>query len=382
MEQMNLNYDFRDIFKSPRLALSGKKIWIFVFANFLSYLIYFIINYLGLSLSGYTLIEIWKTQGLYPCLLIMGGPWYALVLFWTSILFWIYAIQLASTAVSRITYKQLKGDEFYSINDSWNFVKKHWHPLIFTSASLGLITLFFILLSVFLALLGKIPFVGELIFSLPYILYLFGSIFTIYTGLVFIISFIYSPSIVGTLEEDTMGSVFNNYAITWGQPWRIIAYHFILIPLACFSVGIYKLVSFFAIKLINIVMGHEMLMGSKLTGIFGVASNIVWPKKLFSSIAENFTTCSLFCDSTCNMGMHLNAFFDFFIPINSTNISSLENVAAIVIAFFLIIISISFLSYFLSIFSVGETIMFIIFRSKSGDDNILLHKDEDEFDAE
>jgi hypothetical protein len=26
--------------------------------------------------------------------------------------------------------------------------------------------------------------------------------------------------------------------------------------------------------------------------------------------------------------------------------------------------------------------MFIIFRSKSDDDNILLHKDEDEFDAE
>ena len=382
MEPMNLNFDFRDIFKSPRLALSGKKIWIFIFANFISYLIYFILNYIALALSGYSFINIWSTQGLYPCLLITGGPWYALVLFWASILFWLYAIQIASTAVSRITYKQLKGDEFYSINDSYNYIKKHWHPLIFTSFSLGLIIFIFVLISALFALLGKIPFIGEFIFSIPYLLYLFGSIFTIYTGLVFVISFIYSPSIIGTLEEDTMGSVFNNYAITWGQPWRIIIYNIILIPLACFSVAIFKLVLFYGMKLINVIMSHEILMGSKLTNIIGFAANTVWPQKLFTSIAENFTTCSIFCDSTCNLGFHMSAFFDFFIPINSSNISSLESIAGIIIGFFLIIISISFISYFLSIFSVGETIMFIIFRKISDDDNVLLHKDGEDFDAE
>ena len=382
MEPMNLNFDFRDLFKSPRLALSGKKICIFIFANLLSYLIYFLLNYIALALSGYSFINIWNSQGLYPCLLVTGGPWYALVLFWTSILFWLYSILLASTAVSRITYKQLKGDEFYSINDSWNYIKEHWHPLIFTPLSLGSITFFFILISTLFALIGKIPFIGEIIFSIPYLLYLFGSIFTIYTGFVFFISFIYSPAIVGTIEEDTMGSVFNNYSITWGQPWRIVIYNIILIPLACFSVGIFKFVSFYGIKLINVVMGHEILMGSKLNEIIGFAANIVWPQKLFTSIAENLSTCSIFCDNTCNLGMHISAFFDFFIPINPSDISSLESIAAIILAFFFIIISISFISYFLSILSVGETIMFIIFRKISGDDNILLHKDGEEFEAD
>ena len=382
MEPINLNFDFRDLFKSPRLALSGKKICIFIFANLFSYLIYFILNYIALALSGYSFINIWNSQGLYPCLLITGGPWYSLVLFWTSILFWFYANQLASTAVSRITYKQLKGDEFYSINDSWNYIKEHWHPLIFTSLTLGSITFFFVLISALFALIGKIPFIGEIIFSIPYLLYLFGSIFTIYTGFVFFISFIYSPAIVGTIEEDTMGSVFNNYSITWGQPWRIVIYNIILIPLACLSTGIFKLVSFYGIKLINVIMGHEILMGSKLNEITGFAANIVWPQKLFTSIAEKFSTCSIFCDSACNLGIHMNAFFDFFIPINSSNISSLESIAAIILAFFFIIISISFISYFLSILSVGETIMFIIFRKISNDDNILLHKDGEEFDAD
>ena len=77
----------------------------------------------------------------------------------------------------------------------------------------------------------------------------------------------------------------------------------------------------------------------------------------------------------------MNGFFDFFLPINPTNISGSESVASIIIIFFLFIISISFLSYFLSILSVGETIMFIIFR-KHSDDNILLHEDEEQFNAE
>ena len=33
MEPMKLYFDVRDIFRAPRLALSGKKIWIFLVAN-------------------------------------------------------------------------------------------------------------------------------------------------------------------------------------------------------------------------------------------------------------------------------------------------------------------------------------------------------------
>ena len=380
MEPMDLKFDFRDIFKSPRLALSGKKIWVFIIANFISYIFYFIFNYIALSISGSSFTQVWETQGLYPCLLITGGPWYSLALFWISILFWVYAIQLASSAVSRITYKQLKGDEFYSSIDSLKYVKKHWRAVIFTPITLALITLFFILVSALFSLLGKIPFVGEFLFSLPYLFYFFGSVFTIYTIIVFFISFIYSPSIIGTMEEDTMGSVFQSYSLAWGQPWRIIIYQTILIPLAVFSVMIFKLISFSSIKLINIVMGHKLLMGSKLTSIFDVAANTVWPQNLFTSIAQNLSVCSIFCEKACNLGVHMKGFFDFFLPINPTNIYGTESIAAIILVFFLFIISISLLSYFLSILSVGETLMFIIFR-KHSDDNILIHEDKEQFNG-
>ena len=49
MEPMNLHFDVRDIFRSPRLALSGKKIWIFLSANVIGYVAYFILNYIALA---------------------------------------------------------------------------------------------------------------------------------------------------------------------------------------------------------------------------------------------------------------------------------------------------------------------------------------------
>ena len=48
----------------------------------------------------------------------------------------------------------------------------------------------------------------------------------------------------------------------------------------------------------------------------------------------------------------------------------------------LFLILLSALSYRLSVLSVGETIMFVIFKKNSDDDNLLDRKDEDELEEE
>ena len=44
---------------------------------------------------------------------------------------------------------------------------------------------------------------------------------------VLFVSFLYTPSIVGVYEEDTMGSVLQTYSITFSQTWRILLYNII-----------------------------------------------------------------------------------------------------------------------------------------------------------
>ena len=78
----------------------------------------------------------------------------------------------------------------------------------------------------------------------------------------------------------------------------------------------------------------------------------------------------------------LNDFYACFIPASSGSLSSTESAAAFIVGIFLFLITLSFFSYFLSILSVGETIMFTIFRKKSDDDNILDRKDEEELEEE
>ena len=192
----------------------------------------------------------------------------------------------------------------------------------------------------------------------------------------------YTPAIVGTIEEDTMGAVFNSYSISWGQPWRVIFYHLVLLPLAAFSVAVFKLAMFYGIKLINMVFGHEMLMGQKLSNIVGSAAHTVWPQDLINSIVARCTTSDSCCGG-CSIGSNaLNDFYACFIPANPTSLSGTECVAAFIVGIFLFLITLSFFSYFCSILSVGETIMFTIFRKKSDDDNILERKDEEELEDE
>ena len=375
MQPMKQYFDGRDIFRAPRLALSGKKIIVFIKANLIGYFAYWIFNYLGAMVHGVSFSDTWSMYGLYPCLLTIESlPLLPCILFWAGIVFWFFAISLGSTAVSRITYRQLKGDEFYSGSDAWNYVKRHWHPIIYSSISLLLILVFLFVVAGILGLIGKIPYVGEFLFVLPYLLYFFGSVFTIYTGIVLLVSLIYTPSIVATYEEDTMGTVWHNFSITWGQPWRMISYHFVLLPILLIGGYLFSHFWMSGYSLINNVFGHDWLMGTKLMNIVGWASQAVHPEALCSLIGNNCSICNV-CSTGClSCGSILSA--------SAMNVTGTEQIAAFILAIFLFLIMVSAVSYTMSIFAVGETLMFIILKNRTDNDNILEKNDEDDVDDE
>ena len=375
MDPMKLYFDVRDIFRAPRLALSGKKVIIFMQANLVGYAVYWMLNYLGAAVHGMSFSDTWAAYGLYPCLLSLDSlSGIACVLYWIGAAFWFYAISLGATAVSRVTYKQLKGDEFYSGGDAWSYVKKHWHPVIFSSISLALILAFLFFLAAIFALLGKIPYVGEFLFVLPYFLYFFGSVFTIYTGIVFLVALVYTPAIVGTYEEDTMGTVWHNFSITWGQPWRIILYHAALVPVLVLGAYLFSHAWISGYGLINAVYSHEWFMGSKLLNVVGWATQAVHPGALCSLLGNICSICSACYAGCVSCGSLLTS--------SGVALSGTEQVAAFILAVFLFLLIVSAVSYTMAVLSVGETLMFIIFKKRSDDDNLLERKDEEELEEE
>jgi len=377
MGPMDLYFDVRDIFRAPRLALSGKKIWIFMIGNLAGFTLYWIFSYLSLALAGMSFGDALNQYGLYPCLYGNEAGWVAWVTYFIGLDAWIITIYLASTAVSRVTLKQLKGNDFFSAGDAWAYVQKHWHPIVFAPISIVLIIAFFLVFSGIFALMGKIPYLGEFLFAVPYLFYFFGSVFTIYTLFVLIISLHYTPAIVGAYEEDTMGTVFQSYSITWSQPWRVIGYHLVLIPLIEISVILFSWFWIAGYGLINYVFGCNWFMGAKLSGMVNYATSLVYPDWLCSFIA-GCSGCLTACLTACFSGCL--SFFNCSIPAASGTLSGSETVASVLLAISIFLVGLSVLSYGLSIISVGETLMFIIFKKKSDDDDLLQRKDEDELE--
>jgi len=376
MGPINLYYDYRDIFRAPRLALSGKKIWIFIVGNLAGFILYWLSSYISLSMAGMSFGSAIAKYGLYPCLYGNEAEWYSWLLYYFGIIAWIVAVLFSCTAVSRVTLKQLKGNDFFSAGDAWSYVCKHWHAIVFSPVAITLIIVFFVLFAALFALICTLPYLGEFLFAIPYFIYLFGSIFTIYSLIVLFVSIVYTPSIVGVYEEDTMGTVFNSYSITVGHAWRIVLYHLLLLPLLALGLEIFSWFAMNGIGFINYIFGCEWFMGATLTNMTNYASSIVCPQWI--------------CDTVACIRNEVTGWFGlcYCIPsIFSTNctilpatMSSTGTVASTLLSVSYLLIGLSILSYGLSIISVGETIMFIIFKKKSDDDDLLQRKDEDEID--
>ena len=364
MQPMKLHFDVRDIFRAPRLALGGKKIWILLQANLVGYVSYFVLTHLSFLLGGWSIREVWVEYGLYPCLMGNDSGVVALVIWLLGCLAWFFSILLGATAVARVTYKQLKGDEFYSSGDAWKFVKKHWHAPVFTHLSIAVIALFFVVMAAIFALIGKIPFLGELFFGIPYLFWFFGSVFVAYTTVVLVVSIFFTHAVVGTMEEDTMGAVFQNYSITWSQPWRTLLYLPLIYTLVYAGMTIFSSFMCMGYGLINIVFGHDSLMGSKLHRMVSWASDMVLEP--ISPITQAFNINDVHS----------------YLPDASQALGPMEYFGAVFVALSLFLIVSTVLSYGLSVKVVAQTIAVVIFRMKTDEENLLERKDEEELELE
>jgi len=365
-----LYFDIRDIFRTPRLALSGKKIWVHLVGLGLGWIIYFIFSYLALIVNGQTIAEIWNTHFLFPCLWNVNLPisWYAWLIYGVGLLLWVIIFLLASLAVSRITYKQLKGDEFYSSGDSVKYIKKHGTAVIMGPVSILIIMAFFIVMAIIAAWIAKWPVLDILFLGLPYLLYFVVAVFVVYTAVVFIVSLILAPSIVGTAEEDTMETVFQSYSTLWAQPWRLVLYEGVILTLGAVAAFIYSNVMIIGYRFFNLIFGQSWLMGDKLSRITEQASSYIFGVNspltpYISKIFNIYTPASL--------GM-VRPFY----------LSTTDIITTVLLTIALLIIGTSAVAYLLTNFSVGQSLIYIILRKKKDDEDLVERKDEDELEEE
>lgn len=364
-----ISFDVRDVFKSPRLALSLQRIWIQFIGLVVGYLGYLLFTYISFITAGVGFSNGWKKYGLLPCIFSESPNWYSVIIYLVG-LFWLIAVYLIfATAVSRATYMLVKGNHFYSWTDAMRFALKKTASILLSPAAILLIIIFFLAGGAVVGLLGKIPFVGEFGVTIFTFLWFFASLFVVFLVIIFAVALIQTPAILATTNDDAFEAVFQSFSLVWSQPWRLILYEFISAAMAVIGLLVLAFLSKQAfivmVRVFSNVMGADFInissQGMYLLNIW-LFHSIVWVNSILGDMSG------------------LVYFSREFIPLQLPH--GYQYVTSYIFAIWMLIIGGLILSYGLASFNVGNTLSYIILRKKKDDENLLERKDPEEEEEE
>ena len=366
-----LYFDVRDVFRALRLGWSGKKMVVGFEGLALSYVGYVLLTYLAYVLSGrMSPARIWDTYNLFPRLIPSYLNWYGWVVYIVGVVFAALVLLLFGSMICKIAHQQLKGDDFYSMGDAGGFLKRNWKAIVFSP--LGLLAMF-VLCGVcgwIIGLLGRIPYVGEWGFALVAVLTFSAALLTVYIGVVFLLSLVLTPSVVGSTREDTMETVIQLFSTAWSQPWRLVIYEAIMAVLVVVGTRILAAFSGAALWLVSAICG--LGMGDKLSQMAGVAMHY---------LPTAWATSPLGGVEWLRSIPGVSGVVPQLVSFDSVSNGSVLW-AGRLLAIMLIVIGGVVASYAYATWCSGQTLIYIALRKKKDEENLLERKDEREEEEE
>lgn len=362
MQQMR--FDARDVFKSPRLALSLQRIWIQFVGIVVGFLGYLVLTYVSFLTSGVALSISWSKYGLLPCLFSVSTNWYSIIIFVVGV-FWLVAVYLVTaTAVSRATYMIAKGNNFYTWRESFRFAVKKAGAVLLSPIAIVIMIALFAFGGAIIGWLGTIPYVGEFGLTLFTPLWFIAALVVVFLVLVFAAAMIQAPAIIATTDDDAFEAVFQSFSIIWSQPWRLIFYQVLSAAMAVVGFFVFAFIAKKAFIVMDRVFANTM--GADFVNIssHGMYLLSVW---VMNSIAW---MNSVFGD--------YSSWIYFSREFDPLAIPGYQIIASYIFAIWILIIGGFIVSYGLASFNVGNTVTYLILRKKKDDENLLERKDREE----
>lgn len=351
-----LHFDIRDIFRVVRLGWSGKKIWVGLCGTLVAYAGYAILAVADHLLAGASLQEIWHRYGLFP-----GPAPFPATLAGTAIdvvalLYVWFVVFLMICMICKITYQQLKGDDFYSSGDAWRFILRNWGGVVWGPVATLALLIFFVVAGIVIGwLAAMIPWAGELAFGIFFIPIFFAALVAVFISIAFVVSITMSPAVVGTVGEDALEVAIQSFSLAWSQPWRLVLY-MIWMKISV-SIGAVLLGTFMASALGLVSWACGLFMKEKLANLVYVAGQYV---------PYDFTRCEW-------LSMDITA----FLPAAGSPTGS-ELLAGGILGVMLLLLTAIFNAYVLSAYASGISLVYVILRKRKDDENLLEWEDDEQ----
>jgi len=374
---LNVPFNFTALFKAPRIALSFQRIWLQLIGFLSAYLIYTGFSYFALCINGFELKYAWKTFHLFPYLTganVFGFSW---IIYGVGIFIAMIILMFTATAVSRASYMLIKGHNFYTWREAFRFARKKMSSILMAPIAFGIIILCFFLGGWFVGLVGFIPMVGTIGFSLFSIIWIMLCLILLFFMVILCGVILLFPAIVATTDEDAFEVIFQIIAIIWHQPARVIFYHLGCLVQSVFTLGIFAFIMKRAILLFMVIYQTPWLVAKSFREDFANLMN-----QAFAHLQEWLFILSFHLDyllGEFSPTIKAQTYLAHFFPLIKKPLIKPEiDIAAYIVAVSLLFIGGIVLSYAFATFNTGMTISYLVLRYKKDNENLLDRRDDEE----
>jgi hypothetical protein len=365
-----LHWNYKDIFRALRLGFSAKKVGMMSLGLLFGFAGYAILTYIAYAVAGTDILTVWQTFRLlpFPSPLDYAFPWCSWLIYAAAVAYFLCVLLITGTAVSKVAYEQLRGDEFYESKEAFRFAFKNSSAVL---ASPLLILAFIALIVVgglVLSLLGAIPLAGEIIVGLLAIIGFVAALFIVYLLVVFVYSLLLGPSVVGATRSDTFDTLFEVFSCVNEQPARLLWYTAIVAFLA-------KIGSF----LLGLAASAAGRIAYAITGTF-------IPNKLADVMANAAFYFKLSAPDWCPRILHqsylaeMNAYGlpQIYLPSDYVALGWSTDIAALLLGAVLYLIALMVVGYGLAVWFTGMTLNFAVLAYKKDEKNVFELPEDDE----
>ena len=359
---VKLHFNFKDVFRAPRFGLSAKKIWISLVGLVVGLALYTPITYGAFAAAGYDLGQVWSFYHLIPVPVLTGEyslfPLGAKLLWWLGVLLFFVVWLFSGVAVAKVTYEQLKGDEFYEAGKGMKFALVKGKATVLAPFTVLVIAALVLLAELVFFYMGRIPAVGPYLDALFFFPAFLMSLFAIYLGIGFLTSFFVVPPAIATTKADTFDGIFETFSVLNEQNWRFVVYEVLLLGVKLLAVVIFGFFVSWAVKLSLLLMG------------------VAWPKALYAhDVAVRFADWF----SLSPVLYYLAKWFGFgsFIQLSGHAATSPATVGGgLLLGLVYYFITLVVFAFSSSVWWVGQTLIYIVLSKKKDNIDLLAQRPE------
>ena len=360
---IKLHYNFNDLFRSTRLGLSIKKMFVMLCSFLAGVLAYTIFTYIAYMINGSSFSLIWSTYKFIP-VPVFGYTsliWYTWLIWGLGAILFFIAFIFGQTAVSKITFEQLKGNEFYEMKESVKYAFKYWKSAFLAPVTLVILIVLMFIGAFFFGLIGRIPYFGPLFILFLLVPIIFGALFTVYLLIVLFVSLFVSPVVTGTSKSDTFDTLFEIFSLVWDHPWRLVVWSALIGALSSLGFLIFSTIIKYTLEITRWALsvwnnGSWLKIWSNAFYFLPPVPAYTISEKIAEYVAPFMLTMHNFSGGNWAVAF-----------------------SSVILGLLLYIIGFAVISYFITSWTAGLTILYINLVKMKDDVNLLEEKEE-EFD--